>query len=245
MSLLHLKSGEAIVIRDATLSDIPSMASMASRAYFDTPSSLSAFLSPHRKQHPKDFERGFRHRIEARFVNPRTQSIVAVLASTPSHPIAYAQFTRLGDNPIAQRQISSRDTYPLRILSWYYWAQHHIADHFWPDKSADPKALQEFVAWGLEDDEKYWSAPERANRWHAQSVVVAPEWQGKGVGRLLMRPILDRARDEGVVVGLEASQEGERLYSALGFRVLGRFCKTPQGTGGGGFMLWEPTSMIS
>lgn len=243
MSSLHLQSGEAVIIRDATLSDIPSMASIASRAYFDTP--LRDFLSPHRNQHRSDYERRFRQRMQARFVNPKSLSIVAVLASAPSHPVAYAQFVCTGDNPPVQRHISHRDTYQLRILSWYYWAQHRIADYFWPDRSADPKAVQEFDAWGLQDEIKHWSAPERANRWHAQSVVVAPEWQRKGVGKMLMDFILERARDDGMVVGLEASPEGEKLYSALGFQLLGRFNNTPHGVGGGGVMLWEPTSTTS
>ena len=118
--------------------------------------------------------------------------------------------------------------------------QHHSVNYFWPDRSADAEAVQEFHAWRLEDDEKYWGPRERVNRWHAQSVVVASEWQRKGVGRLLMGVVLERARDDGVIVGVEASPEGERLYRALGFQMLGPFCKTLQGTSGGGVMLWEP-----
>ena len=240
MSSFQLKSGEAVIIRSAILSDVSSMASIAYRAYFNDPSEV--FRAPKRHQYLQEYERNFRQRIRARFLNPRALSIVAVLASAPSHPIACAQFVRVGDDAPALRQIASRDTYRLRGLAWYYWAENHITNHFWPDRSTDPKAVQESNGWRVQDDEKYWNSAERANRWHALNVVVAPEWQGKGVGKLLMGGILERAREEGVIVGMEANSAGERLYGALGFRLLGRFCKTPEGMRGGGVMLYEPTS---
>ncbi|MCJ1302926.1 hypothetical protein MMC08_005731 [Hypocenomyce scalaris] len=237
---MKLNSGEAVIIRPATLSDLPSMTSIASRGYLGTP--FDVFVYPRHHQYPNDSERGFQQLLGARFLNPRNVSIVAVLTSAPSQPIAYAQFIRLGNDSSAKRQIASRDTYQLRLLSWFYWARNHLVNYFWPDRSADPLALREFYRWRKQDDETYWSTPEQVNRWHAQSVVVAPEWQRKGVGKLLMSEVLRRARKDGVFVGLEATMEGERLYRSLGFRLLGGFCRAPPGMNGGGVMIWDPDS---
>jgi GNAT superfamily N-acetyltransferase len=50
---------------------------------------------------------------------------------------------------------------------------------------------------------------------------VTPEWQGKGLGAALMRPILELCDREGVPAYLEASSPGSRdLYLRNGFEVV-------------------------
>jgi ribosomal protein S18 acetylase RimI-like enzyme len=84
---------------------------------------------------------------------------------------------------------------------------------------------------------------ERVNRWHAQSVVVLPEWQRRGIGKRLMAEVLRRAERDGVMVGLESSVKGEGLYRKLGFELLGRFTTEAdalEGADKGGVMAWYP-----
>jgi len=95
----------------------------------------------------------------------------------------------------------------------------------------------------MKDNEIYWNPqthPDRRNRWHANSVVVAPEWQRKGVGTLLMGEVLKWAQSERVVVGLMSSPAGEALYKNLGFQMLGDYHKRVEGEIGGGTMIWYP-----
>ena len=56
---------------------------------------------------------------------------------------------------------------------------------------------------------------------HATSYVgVDPDWQGRGLGAALMRPILDRCDADGVAAYLEASSPRNRvLYERHGFVV--------------------------
>jgi GNAT superfamily N-acetyltransferase len=55
-------------------------------------------------------------------------------------------------------------------------------------------------------------------------VGVDPEWQGRGLGAALMRPVLDRCDSEGVPAYLEASSPRNRaLYERHGFETTEEF----------------------
>jgi len=172
-------------------------------------------------------------------------SVVACPASSPEKVVGYAQFSRVGDDEGAKRQIASRKTAWLSILAWYCTIKFKIVDYVWPDRSVNPEAEKQFEAWNQIDDKTHWDPfPERRNRWHLRSIVVSPEWQGKGVGTLLLKELLDRARKEGVIVGLEASPDGEHLYRKVGFELLSRFyCEEGSpivSPNEGGVMMWKP-----
>jgi GNAT superfamily N-acetyltransferase len=67
------------------------------------------------------------------------------------------------------------------------------------------------------------------DHWYLWFVGVAPEWRGAGLGSALMRPILDRADDEGMPAYLEATSHlNRRLYERHGFEVTGEI-KLPKG----------------
>lgn len=111
----------------------------------------------------------------------------------------------------------------------------------WPDRASDTEGWKLFADSNVLDTERYWtSRPERKNRWHAQSIVVSPEWQRMGVGRMIIMEVRERARVEGVMMGLQASPVGEKLYRSLGFEMLGDYSYRVSGDTGGGTMLWSP-----
>jgi ribosomal protein S18 acetylase RimI-like enzyme len=76
-------------------------------------------------------------------------------------------------------------------------------------------------------------------RWHLKYVAVDPAFQRRGVGALLVRAGMERAREEGVPVMLEASPNGEKLYEKLGFVVVGEMLLRGAGVGGP-VMRWDP-----
>lgn len=232
---------ESILIRRLRRSEIPKIASIAATEYFD--SDLNAFLCPHRHDHPHHVTRRFNQMIEARFLNPRSIGFVAVKTSNPGEPVGYAQFIRLGDDQAALRLISQQASFWLTLQRWWSKIRIAVGNYLWPDRSVDHDAMRRFMQSTEHDAEKYWmSRPMKekyGNRWHAQSVVVSSSYQRRGVGRLLMGEVLQRARDEGVVVGLEASAEGEKLYRNLGFELRGPFSMI-LGLSAGGVMMWTP-----
>jgi GNAT superfamily N-acetyltransferase len=63
-----------------------------------------------------------------------------------------------------------------------------------------------------------------APHYYLPFVGVEPEWQGRGLGTALMRPVLDRCDDEKLGAYLEASSPRNRaLYERLGFEVTEQF----------------------
>lgn len=55
--------------------------------------------------------------------------------------------------------------------------------------------------------------------WHILQIQIAPDFQGMGLGRRLIEPVLDRADAEGAPVTLSVlkGNPAQRLYTALGF----------------------------
>lgn len=237
------KGMDQIVVRPAKFNDVPKMAFTAFMGYADSP--LEQFLSPLRSEYPEDALRGWYQRMLLRWLDPRVVSVAACPASSPEKVIGYAQFLRAGDDSGAKQQIASRKTIWLSVLAWYYTIKFKIMDYVWPNRSVSLAAEKQFITWWEIDEETHWkSFPERKNRWHLRSIVVSPDWQGMGVGTLLMKEPLDRAQKEGVIVGLEASADGEHLYKKVGFKLLSRFHsekRIPVGSPDeGGVMMWEP-----
>lgn len=233
---------ESIIIRPARLWEGKRIGQIAAKTYYDT--GLTIFLSPHRAQHYSHYERGFYYRAQSRMFLPSTQSFVACEASNPDVAIGYAQFERLGDDAGYQAQIKRKDTYWLRFLAWWwvYWQKINLFLSG-GDKSASPEGLELFLSYVAEEEEVHWSLPERKNRWEAMSVVVLEEYHGKGIGKMLMKKVLDMAEEEGVLVGLSASAHGVFLYKSVGFEFLAPFQHVVHGDDGGGVMLYTPKRM--
>jgi GNAT superfamily N-acetyltransferase len=67
-----------------------------------------------------------------------------------------------------------------------------------------------------------------ALHYYLPCVGVAPEWQGRGLGAALMRPVLDRCDAENVPAYLEATSPRNRaLYERHGFEVTEEFLLGP------------------
>src|SRR5436305_13240550 len=62
--------------------------------------------------------------------------------------------------------------------------------------------------------------PHEHDHWYLAFVEVEQEWQGRGIGAALMRPVLERCDRDGIPAYLEASTERNRaLYERHGFAV--------------------------
>ena len=59
---------------------------------------------------------------------------------------------------------------------------------------------------------------------HVREIVLAPEYQGRGIGSSILREVMERARTRRVPVRLGTQHKNRALglYSRLGFREVGR-----------------------
>lgn len=233
---------QRIIIRPLCLADIPTLAISSVEAYWDDP--VRHFLTPHAAKYRADFIRSSHQSIRQRLYNPRGLSLVACQASDPSVPVGYAQFKRLGDDEGAKAFLEERSLWArawIIALSWFFWLYVLVENFIWPDRSCDLQAMKQFDASVASDSKIYWdSRPERTNRWHVQSVVIDPAWQGKGIGRLIVSKGVQRAQQERVIMGLSASPAGAHLYRKLGFEMLGNFTMVIGDEQGGGIMIRYP-----
>jgi GNAT superfamily N-acetyltransferase len=66
--------------------------------------------------------------------------------------------------------------------------------------------------------------PRQPQHWYLHYLGVVPQRQGRGIGGMLMRPMLERCDREGVPAYLESSTERNRaLYERNGFNLTGTF----------------------
>jgi GNAT superfamily N-acetyltransferase len=230
-------------LRPLRLKDVPTLAQYSAEVYRDGP--VAQFVTPYASQYPTDFVRTFHQSIRQRLYNPRGLSLVACQASRPSVPLGYAQFARLGDGQGAKAYRKEHGLWArfwTFVLSWFFWLFTIAEKKLQPDRSCDPEAIKKFEGSAAEDTKLYWgdSHPERKNRWHVQSVVVSPAWQGKGIGRLMVSEVIRRAQRERVIMGLTASPAGAHLYRKLGFEMLGHFTMQIGEAQGEGIMIRYP-----
>jgi GNAT superfamily N-acetyltransferase len=79
----------------------------------------------------------------------------------------------------------------------------------------------------------------RERHFYLPLIGVAPEWQGKGIGTALLRPMLERCDLEGLPAYLEASSERNRAcYERNGFAVCEEL-RVPKG-GPPLWLMWRP-----
>jgi ribosomal protein S18 acetylase RimI-like enzyme len=237
-------SSETVTIRRASLRDGPQIGRVAGITYYNTP--LTSWIYPHREKYHSQYEFRAIERTINKMLSPRNETYVACTASGTI--VGEAQFVRLGDDAGARKMIREVGVVKRVLMwmaSWVFWVYCKL--WWWlegGDKSVDAKAAETFAGWCKLDNEKHWeSHDERASRWHAQSVVVLPEWQGKGIGKKLMAEVMKKAQRDMVIVGLEASVKGEGLYIRLGFELLDRFSEGAdlfEDGGKGGVMAWYP-----
>ena len=75
-------------------------------------------------------------------------------------------------------------------------------------------------------------------KWHLQELAVAPSFQRRGVGGMLIDWGLERAREENIPAMLESSQAGHKLYQKKGFQITGVLSVSEDVSGYA--MMWYP-----
>jgi GNAT superfamily N-acetyltransferase len=177
---------------------------------------------------PSPSVRPYAQNIQMHLLQPRSLAIIATLASNPKGVVGYALFSRLGNDDQARALLNSKSNPYFTIFRWL-WTFWLMAVSWIYGKE---RAWQQ----DIETEVGSWSS--FSEQWFVKSLVVQQEWRRKGVGTQLMGIVLEKAAAEGAPVILEATVRGEKLYTALGFKVI----DGPQGDDvkeSGTRMLWH------
>ncbi|CAI7576531.1 unnamed protein product [Penicillium pancosmium] len=214
-----------MLIRLATPNDLSSIADIAAQAMLHD--ELFIHLCPHRRTYYADFRTAFLRRLKMRLHTPGHVMLVAVESDSESgdhgrprdrdrneRVRGYAVWSRRGDSPVAtQWQRDSWWKALERTLLSFENRYHNLVS---PDRSIDPLRLDQYIqacATGYD----FAALPEL---WFLETVAVDPRHQRRGFGRSLVQWGLDRANEERIPVGLDASHQGLALYEDMGFRTV-------------------------
>jgi len=107
------------------------------------------------------------------------------------------------------------------IRQWGQWDQG-MQDGFF-DKEWGDAHFDVILAGGAACG--YLSVEDRVDAVHVMELVLCPEYQGRGIGTIVLRSVIVRAIERGKPVRLRTCHENHRaqsFYRRLGFREIGR-----------------------
>jgi len=211
-------------LRPATLLDLPSIAHIWSRAFFDD-EIIGQLMHPNRNEYPDDIYYFLLRGIRERYFDWRHQFKVVV--NGDGKVAGAADWRRLGEGGDA-RELWWLD--PRNLIQPALHTYHDLSLRVWPNRAADPTRTS-FLDNAVAKSEKLWTG-ERAECWDLYACGVDPDYQGKGVGKMLAEWGVNEAKKEGedVVASVMCGEKNRGFYGKVG---LVREVGGTKGDGGG------------
>ena len=204
-----------IVLRPAVRSDTSDLAVIANAA--NAQSALHRRIALRQEQFPLDYYRWRLNIIRQRFATSDLRTIVAV-DSTTGKILGQASWAVEGSETALYKRW-------LKESSWMNYLEEKLvsAEKWWcryvTDRSVDYQFLDRFIA-AFQGREK----PARPSCLHCHLIVVDPNTQSRGVGRMMMDWGKKLAVAEDLPLYLESNLEATGFYEKLGFSRLGEDC---------------------
>ncbi|ODH12809.1 hypothetical protein ACO22_07892 [Paracoccidioides brasiliensis] len=119
---------------------------------------------------------------------------------------------------VKSKNVETRLLDMLRLERSLQNIEKKYIDTFNPDKSLDKVKLETYIS-ATQDNFPSELFPEL---WYLATLAVHPDYQRRGIGKMLTSWGIEQARAENVPVGLEPSDKGLGLYEKLGFQEVRR-----------------------
>lgn len=228
-----------IIIRPVTYGELLQVAQVMAKAFWDDPL-WGERMHPHRNKHPSDVEMFWFRLSRVEYWDYAQRWLVAIMKddSGEDSVVGVIQWVRKGrgghkmrchwldpsecnDPHIKIRRAlqhvanlgdtnEGNLTQPLSRLAM----QAHL--YVWPNKAMDP-AMSDLLARAHPFMKDTWTG-ERAEGWYLSLLAVHPDFQGRGVGRRLVKPGMDWAEEERVCVSVISGHDKDRFYKHCGFQ---------------------------
>ncbi|KAF2850849.1 hypothetical protein T440DRAFT_468010 [Plenodomus tracheiphilus IPT5] len=208
-------------LRPARFADLNSVARIWTAAFFED-EIIGDLMHPNRKDYPEDVYWFLLRGVREHFWNWRHHLIVATIDSTSDKGhasetiVGAADWRRLGYGG-AKRELAWAD--PRSLIAPILRCYHRASLVMFPNRAADPTQS----AWldnAVAASAQHWTGT-RSECWDLHVCGVHPNFQGKGVGRLLAQWGVDQAAKEGehVVASVLCGEKNREFYGKAGFQV--------------------------
>ncbi|KKK17222.1 hypothetical protein P175DRAFT_0426071 [Aspergillus ochraceoroseus IBT 24754] len=175
---------------------------------------LFSWLFPGGQTHPEDFLILWKIILDMEFLEPGKFIFAASIydAETQTNKIAgFAVWERRGDSEAARRWQGTSFSKKLGRLNLSLKLAHTVT------LSPARRSFSRKKFKLLDEEVESVRARQPKESWYLNFLGVDPTAQKKGVGKRLLQWGLDRADEEGIAAGLEASNAGVKLYQSAGF----------------------------
>lgn len=204
-----------IIIRHAGYVELHALSSVLAIAFQDE-MLFGKLIHPYRDKYPSDVAYYWLRRFQRDYWDYSQILLAAVDTSvSPNRICGAAQWQRHGSG-LHSRGWGLRKTDPRNLMYYVGAAQASVCRWLWPNRAADPE--KEDV---IERSEPFldhvWVGPERGEGWYLNFLAVAPEYQGRGVGKRMVAWGLEQAEKEGVSASVIAAYSKDSFYQTCGF----------------------------
>ncbi|KAB2570177.1 hypothetical protein DBV05_g11159 [Lasiodiplodia theobromae] len=239
------------------------MARLSAVAFINDP--IEAYLYPGRRNYPEAFVNAQEALLRQSFDRPCGSAVVVVLESgdegwKDGHDIVgFCVFTRetrgkRRKGPRKGMSLASTCQYDLKLI---FQAKDLSADIKKAVGGSDPVvSLMEsnhpmvdvanstaFLEADGKDDSRVWTEEgfkKPKERYELCDLGVSPHFRRMGIGKMMVKWVMDKALEEGVPVHSTASPAGKSLYQSMDFRTVGKWKWCPEPNSEWDVMHWNP-----
>ncbi|ETN38034.1 uncharacterized protein HMPREF1541_07657 [Cyphellophora europaea CBS 101466] len=209
-----------LTIRSARLIDHWAIARLNTRAFFED-ILFGKTIHPQRYQYPNDSNQYWLSRNLVSHFDYAHVFLLACLRDEQGREkiVGQAHWSRIGLNDDENRRTGwgLRWWDPRQVLKPLVSQLIRLANLFWTNRAADPER-EGIVERSYGYIDHVWDpVKSRCPSLYLESMAVDPQWQGRGIGKLLVQRGISMAEKEGISASVISADGKEGFYQKCGF----------------------------